>query len=194
MHALDRIYANQFDFRNCMHHSVCMSGSSIIYACAKNATPTSLPADVGFELDEEEDGYIVMQVHYKHKLPDKDYTGVSLTYVEKQPKYKAGILLMVKSGLTIMPGHMNVHSDMNCKIFEDITLFAFRTHAHSLGAVITGYKVKEGKFEEVARGDPQRPQTFYPMKKFVEIKKGDIMAARCTFDSTRTNKTTVIGK
>ena len=55
-------------------------------------------------------------------------------------------------------------------------------------------RVRNGEFEEVARGDPQRPQTFYPMKKFEVAKKGDIMAARCTFDGTRTNKTTRIGK
>ena len=54
--------------------------------------------------------------------------------------------------------------------------------------------MRDGQFVEVARGDPQRPQTFYPMEKFEVAKKGDIMAARCTFDGTRTNKTTTIGK
>ena len=33
-----------------------------MYAWAKDAPPTALPPDVGFQLDEEEDGYIVMQV------------------------------------------------------------------------------------------------------------------------------------
>ena len=79
------------------------------------------------------------------------------------------------------------------KFFNPIELPP-RTHAHTLGAVITGYRVRDGEFEEVARGDPQRPQTFYPMKNFEVAKKGDIMAARCTFDGTRTNKTTRIGK
>ena len=74
------------------------------------------------------------------------------------------------------------------------TFFLFRTHAHALGAVITGYRVRDGQFVEVARGDPQRPQTFYPMERFEVARKGDIMAARCTFDGTRTNKTTTIGK
>ena len=77
--------------------------------------------------------------------------------------------------------------------FENTNL-VFRTHAHALGAVITGYRVRDGQFVEVARGDPQRPQTFHPMERFEVAKKGDIMAARCTFDGTRTNKTTTIGK
>ena len=52
--------------------------------------------------------------------------------------------------------------------------------------------MRDGQFVEVARGDPQRPQTFYPMERFEVARKGDIMAARCTFDGTRTNKTTTI--
>ena len=116
-----------------------------------------------------------------------------LTYTEAKPKYNAGIFLMLRSQLTIKPGVKNVHGDMNCEVKDKITMFAFRTHAHTLGAVITGFRVRDGEFEEVARGDPQRPQTFYPMPKFQVAQKGDIMVARCTFDGTRTNKTTRIG-
>ena len=47
---------------NCGHHALCQVPSSIMYAWAKDAPPTALPPDVGFQLDEEEDGYIVMQV------------------------------------------------------------------------------------------------------------------------------------
>ena len=47
---------------NCGHHALCQVPSSIMYAWAKDAPPTALPPDVGFELDEEDDGYIVMQV------------------------------------------------------------------------------------------------------------------------------------
>ncbi len=177
-----------------MHHALCNGPSSIMYAWARDAPPTTLPADVGFELDEEKDGFIVMQVHYKHKLPEKDMTGVRLMYTDAEPKNKAGIMLLLRGAFTIKPGIRNVHSDMNCKMRDEITMFAFRTHAHSLGAVITGYSVRDGEFTEIARGDPQRPQTFYPMKTFHRTKKGDVIVARCTFDSTRTNKTTHIGE
>lgn len=135
-----------------------------------------------------------MQVHYKRPLDSEDNSGVMLTYTEAKPKYNAGIFLMLRSQLTIKPGVKNVHGDMNCEVKDKMTMFAFRTHAHTLGAVITGFRVRDGEFEEIARGDPQRPQTFYPMPKFQVAKKGDIMVARCTFDGTRTNKTTRIGK
>ena len=67
---------------------------------------------------------------------------------------------------------------MNCPVREPLTLFAFRTHAHQYGRVITGYKVDEGEFHEVARGDPQKPQTFYPMPEPVKVEKDQVLAAR----------------
>ena len=76
---------------------------------------------------------------------------------------------------------------------DDITIFAFMTHAHSLGAAISGYKVHNGKAKELAWGDPQNPQNFHQMENLEVARKGDILGARCTFDGTRTNKTTYIG-
>ena len=56
----------------------------------------------------------------------------------------------------------------------------FRTHAHGLGSVITGYKYEADskKWTEIARGNPQWPQSFYPMKDPVTLKTGDMVAAR----------------
>ncbi len=66
-----------------MHHATCNGMSSIMYAWAKDAPPTQLPPDVGFKLDDD-DGYLVLQVHYAHPLPDKDYTGLRMTYSEEK--------------------------------------------------------------------------------------------------------------
>ena len=95
-----------------------------------------------------------------------------------RPEYTAGIFLLLRSYLRIPPHVQRVHGDMNCKVKDDMTLFAYRTHAHSLGSVITGYSVKDGQLEEIARGDPQKPQTFYPMETFVKVRPGDYLAAR----------------
>lgn len=62
-----------------------------------------------------------------------------------------------------------------------------------MSRVITGYVVKDGDFTEIARGDPQKPQTFYPMETFVQVQKGDYLAARCTFDSTSSDHDIKIG-
>lgn len=134
-----------------------------------------------------------------------------------RPANTAGIHLLLRSHLNIPARTEVVHGDMNCEVNRPMTFFAFRTHAHQYGRykhffvkfrsqsflcfnqlsnfrVITGYTVKDGDFAEIARGDPQKPQTFYPMEKFVHVKKGDYLAARCTFDSTSSDHDVKIGK
>ena len=62
--------------------------------------------------------------------------------------------------------------------------FAFRTHAHKLGLVNSGYRVRgegnEQEWTEIGRRSPQLPQMFYPANKGVTIKQGDYVAAACT--------------
>lgn len=70
-------------FRNCLHHSMCDDQSKIMYAWAKDAPPTALPPDVGFSLDSDE-GFLVLQVHYKHPLNEKDFTGLTMHYTEER--------------------------------------------------------------------------------------------------------------
>ena len=92
-------------------------------------------------------------------------------------------------------GHVKAHSHENfetaCEIEEDVVMhpFAYRTHAHKLGLVNSGYVVKTDKksakqtWTEIGRRSPQLPQMFYPASNNVEIKKGDIVAARCTMNN-----------
>ncbi len=50
-----------------------------------------------------------------------------------------------------------------------------------------------GKLEEIARGNPQWPQAFYAMERVFDVEEGDLLMARCTFDSSGRNRTTFIG-
>ena len=55
------------------------------------------------------------------------------------------------------------HADVACEYRSPVPIypFAFRTHAHELGKVISGYIVEgayRGKMREIAKGDPQWPQ------------------------------------
>ena len=77
---------------------------------------------------------------------------------------------------------------------ENITMFAFLTHTHGLGSDVTGYITNNGGEKIFASGDPQKPQTFHLMKNFEIAREGDKLGARCTFDGTRTNKLTRMGK
>ena len=74
-------------------------------------------------------------------------------------------------------------------------MFAFMTHTHSLGSDVLGYMLHQGEAPNVefARADPQNPQNFHEMENFLSVQKGDILGAKCSFDGSRTNKTTSIG-
>ena len=76
---------------------------------------------------------------------------------------------------------------------EDLTIypFAYRTHAHKLGIVNSGYVVKtssdqpeEETWQEIGRRSPQLPQMFFPVTD-LQVNKGDILAARCTMRNTQ---------
>ncbi len=69
--------------------------------------------------------------------------------------------------------------------------FAYRTHAHKLGLVNSGYRIRNnphtGKQEwtEIGRRSPQFPQMFYPATNMAPIKLGDVIAARCTMKNSQ---------
>lgn len=60
--------------------------------------------------------------------------------------------------------------------------FAFRVHTHSLGRVVSGWKVQGGnRWTLLGKEDPQLPQMFYPTADpNLTLAKGDTVAARCT--------------
>ncbi|XP_046652087.1 peptidyl-glycine alpha-amidating monooxygenase B-like isoform X2 [Daphnia pulicaria] len=185
---------------DCGHHGVCSGSSSIMFAWAKNAPPTSLPPSVGFRFGGTQTSvkYLVLQIHYAHTLPpgEKDYSGMDIDVTSEEQKYIAGIFLLI-GGAVIPPFMPKVHADACCTVNvpAPLHLFAYRTHAHALGRVITGYKLGQmnGQIEEIARGNPQWPQAFYGMPHVFDLESGDIIAARCTYDSTSKNETTYMG-
>jgi len=105
---------------------------------------------------------------------------------------------MVDDSLILCVTFSEVHGDINCDLYSprEIHPFAYRVHTHKLGVVVTGYKIDHttGEIEEIAKGNPQWPQAFYPMKKKVVIQPTDFVAARCTFSNKNSNVTTHIGQ
>lgn len=98
-----------------------------------------------------------------------------------------------------IPPYTVTHMEAQCRLTEDKTIypFAYRTHAHSLARVVSGYRVREtenGHFNWTLLGkrDPLTPQMFYPVFDKSPITTGDILAARCTYASDR-SITTKIG-
>ena len=113
-----------------------------------------------------------------------------------RPAFYGGIYLLWSYNTRLPPQMPKIHADITCQLKENpspMTMFAFRTHAHKHGTVITGYRVRDGKISEIARGDPQKPQMFYPMTKPVVVENGDYIHARCTFNTTMEDRIIRIG-
>ncbi|XP_022792772.1 peptidylglycine alpha-hydroxylating monooxygenase-like isoform X2 [Stylophora pistillata] len=196
--------ASEGKYWNCgdMGSGVCRgAGERILYAWGRNAPVLKLPKDVAFEVGGKVGvNYLVLQVHYG-KVDNfvantslKDYSGVDLQTTRVQPSHLAAIFLLASGGL--IPARQKAwHLDTGCGYRSGPVLhpFAFRVHAHSLGSVITGYRIRDGKWTLIGKGDPQRPQAFYPVDKDMEIRSGDSMAARCTYNSMQRDQVTDIG-
>ncbi|XP_035667585.1 peptidylglycine alpha-hydroxylating monooxygenase-like [Branchiostoma floridae] len=171
-------------------HPTCQQGAQILYAWAMDAPELKLPKDVGFKIGGNTDvKYLVLQVHYndvtKFKGGATDESGVGLRVTDTPQKYMAGVYLL-GVGAGAIPAHSTANLDTACLYRDEPVLhpFAFRVHAHKLGAVVSGYRVRQDKWTLIGKKSPQRPQMFYPVSdKTLTIKNGDILAARCSYKS-----------
>jgi len=180
----------------------CKKGSTILYAWAKNAPKLDLPPDVGFKVGgpKSKIKYLVLQIHYASvdKIPPEgDTSGVVLRYTDVPQPKAAGVYFSSTSG--VIPGGSTTYMEAACKLTENKVIhpFAFRTHTHALGRVVSGYKVASGpggmKWTLVGKKDPQLPQMFYPVEDTsVTLQRGDTFASRCTMVSYR-NRMTWVG-
>uniref|UniRef100_A0A3B4YKI1 Peptidylglycine alpha-amidating monooxygenase n=1 Tax=Seriola lalandi dorsalis TaxID=1841481 RepID=A0A3B4YKI1_SERLL len=169
----------------------CEDEASIMYAWARNAPPTKLPK-VGFKVGRNSGiSYFVLQIHYGD-VHHRDCSGLSLRMTSKQP-FIAGIYLLMSVDTVILPGK-RTNADVACDYTSHpIYPFAFRTHTHHL-KVVSGYRIRDGKWSLIGRQSPQLPQAFYPANKELSVKYGDTIAARCVFSGEgRTSKTYISG-
>ncbi|XP_077989305.1 putative peptidylglycine alpha-hydroxylating monooxygenase 1 [Glandiceps talaboti] len=170
---------------------VCSNGDGrLLYAWALNAPSLTLPKDVGFAIGGQTDiQYLVLQVHYGHvdKFLDGktvDDSGVKLHMTSQKQTYHAGVYEMVTEG--VVPGHGVVHMETACRYHEEQVLhpFAFRTHTHSHGLVVSGFRIRGDEWLEIGRKNPHLPQMFYPVEnQDLTIRQDDILAARCTMEN-----------
>ncbi|XP_041369878.1 probable peptidylglycine alpha-hydroxylating monooxygenase 1 [Gigantopelta aegis] len=168
----------------------CKSGPKIIYAWAMDAPSLVLPKDVAFKVGGHTDiKYIVLQVHYKNVTKflngGKDRSGITLQTTKKSLPRGAGVYLLGTMGS--IPAHSTVYMETACPFpGKNLVIhpFAYRTHAHTLGRVVSGYRIRDGKWAEVGRMDPRKPEMFYnATTPHMTVKKGDILAARCTMEN-----------
>uniref|UniRef100_A0A4W3JKM9 Peptidylglycine alpha-amidating monooxygenase n=1 Tax=Callorhinchus milii TaxID=7868 RepID=A0A4W3JKM9_CALMI len=178
-------------------YGTCLDEAKIMYAWARNAPPTRLPAGVGFRVGGNSGiNYIVLQVHYGdiHAFRGKNNSSHKYHFSHRENPLIAGIYLLMSENTVIPPGAKVVNGDIACPYEEAVIHpFAFRTHTHQLGQVVSGYRIRDGQWTQIGRQSPQLPQAFYPVEKPMDIKYGDTIAARCVFTGKGRTTVTQIG-
>ncbi|XP_026864795.2 peptidyl-glycine alpha-amidating monooxygenase B isoform X5 [Electrophorus electricus] len=178
----------------------CQDEAKIMYAWARNAPPTNLPKDVGFKVGgDTQITYFVLQLHYgdvnSFRDHHRDCSGLTLRMTSKPQPYVAGMYLMMSLDTVIPPGKTVTNADIACTYLSyPMYPFAFRTHTHRLGKVVSGYRIRNGQWMLIGRQSPQLPQAFYPVSNAIDVRYGDTLAARCVFTGEgRTGKTRIGG-
>lgn len=62
-----------------------------------------------------------------------------------------------------------------------------------MGRVVSAALKNETGWNMIGKSNPQWPQVFNSLKSPIVIKNGDLLAAKCIFDSTGQNKTIYMG-
>lgn len=142
-------------------------------------------------------------MHYKKGPSSPDSSGVRVAVTRRELPKRAGVV--VAASMESIPPmrtseeHLTIdilalivsivaYLDMVCRVdlpaSSKIYPFAFRTHTHALGRVVSGYKVTKGqngreRWSLIGKMDPQLPQAFYPVEdEGLVIRGGDYIAAR----------------
>jgi len=174
---------------------VCARGAQVLYAWGMDAEALELPEGVGFRVGGDSPvKYLVLQVHYasvEHIPREGDDSGVFLQFTDKEMPRTAGVLLLGTGGS--MPAHSTTYFETACAVEDqrEVHPFAFRTHTHSMGRVVSGWRVRGEEWTLIGKKDPQLPQMFYPLEEPLILVAGDNVAARCTMVNTRDRVTEV---
>ena len=102
-----------------------------------------LPENSSIRLGGQSDiNSINIEAHYKEQFEGTDdFTGLVVQTSKNPPEKLIGIYLLGSSYFTLPIGKQtNVNIECEYQYDEPIEVFAFRTHAHTNGQVITGYR------------------------------------------------------
>ncbi|CAF4931453.1 unnamed protein product, partial [Rotaria sp. Silwood1] len=156
----------------------------IIHGWARNAPSMTLPDDVGFPVGRNTPyKYIVVNIHYLSSIVN-DKSGNQLIISRKPRKYQAGVMLAGTSQIFIKPKTHSIRTPFSCRYNgPSISIFAARVHAHQWARVNSLYRVRDGVITQIVKGDPQWPQSFYPLPSPIEIQNDDYLVGQCVYDN-----------
>lgn len=156
----------------------------IIHGWARNAPSMALPDDVGFPVGRNTPyKFIVVNIHYLSNIQN-DRSGNQLVFSRKPRKYQAGVMLAGTSQIYLKPKAHTIRTPFSCRYNgPPISIFAARVHAHQWGRVNSLYRVRDGTITQIVKGDPQWPQSFYPLTTPIDIQTDDYLIGQCVYDN-----------
>ncbi|CAF1152901.1 unnamed protein product [Rotaria sordida] len=156
----------------------------IIHGWARNAPSMTFPDDVGFPVGRNTPyKYIVINIHYLSNVVN-DKSGNQLIISRKPRKYQAGVMLAGTSQIYLKPKTHSIRTPFSCRYNgPSISIFAARVHAHQWARVNSLYRVRDGVITQIVKGDPQWPQSFYPLPSPIEIQSDDYLVGQCVYDN-----------
>ncbi|CAF0855130.1 unnamed protein product [Adineta ricciae] len=164
--------------------ATCKGEEIIIHGWGRNAPALKLPEDVGFVVGRNTPyKYIVVNIHYMSKLKN-DNSGNQLLLSRTPRKYRAGVLLSGTSDIYLRPKAETIRTPFSCQYDgPPISIFAIRVHAHQWARVNSLYRVRDKEITQIAKGDPQWPQSFYPLPSPITVEVGDYLVGQCVYDN-----------
>ena len=187
---------------SCMHGQLCRSRQKIMFAWARNAPAFALPPQVGFGIGKAAGfRHLVLQVHYATPLGGDvlDFSGVTMRLSTLPPPFLAAVYLFVGMASPIPADTSTFFMNMSCTYQHPTPIhpFAFRTHTHGLGRLVSAARrdPADSHWDVIGRRNPQWPQRFQDIlkKDQIVIRKGDQLAAQCRYDSSQRHSDTFIG-
>uniref|UniRef100_A0A5K3EQ04 Peptidylglycine monooxygenase n=1 Tax=Mesocestoides corti TaxID=53468 RepID=A0A5K3EQ04_MESCO len=176
----------------------------ILYAWAHKGAPLVLPEGSAFEIGRgTQIQSLSMEVHYSRREENPDFASIELTYTREPQPNRAGVILLYNDEATIPPHSEHFPTNISCRLRTEVPIrvFGIRTHAHDLNKGVYGYYLRPGdrNYHLLAKGNAQWPQTFYRPTQLsastdsIRLEDGDILMARCVYDSTDRDKPTSMG-
>ncbi|XP_065187707.1 peptidyl-glycine alpha-amidating monooxygenase A-like [Sycon ciliatum] len=188
-------------WHDCTH--VCTSGRRVMFSWGAGAPTIHLPQGVGLPVGPSTASrHLVLRVHYSNadSVPlagAGDDSGVAVHLTRQRPQYLSSIYLLVSNTGDIPAGQSEYNRDISCRYTGDVPLhpIAFRVHAHSHGQQVSAFKVdRTGSWSLLGTRDPRQPQAFYPVQDTsVVVQPGDVIAARCRYNTSDETADLAIG-
>ncbi|CAH1233415.1 MOXD1 [Branchiostoma lanceolatum] len=179
----------------------CYEGS-IVASWAIGGGDFTYPEHVGYPIgDEEDSGYVLMEVHYDNPQMASgifDSSGIRMTYTPELRENDAGTLevgVMVNKFHVIPPRIMDFKTAGFCspqclsafmeELGEPIKIIGLNLHAHLLGVKLNARLIHNGVETDIARDDNYdfNLQSQRMLKEEITVYPGDTLITECIYDS-----------